>query len=97
VKDHDRDIAGFGVGDAQAGDELALLAELFERVGELYAAAVNDGDLMAVAHQFSDGADAAVEQRGIFESGPTQFDYIFHSRPSASNFIQDPRLRRSQA
>jgi hypothetical protein len=46
---HERGVAGDRIGDAEAGDELALLAHGFERTGELHAAAVNERDLMAVA------------------------------------------------
>src|SRR5262249_40823466 len=83
-QDHERDVAGFGVGDAQAGDELTLLAESLQRVGELHAAAMHDGYLMAIAYELCDGTDAAVEECGNFETCPAQFDNIFHSRPSAS-------------
>ena len=51
AEDHEGGVAGFGVGDAEAGDELALLAHLLERAGELHAAAVNDGDLVAVVRR----------------------------------------------
>ena len=32
---HQRGVAGFSIGDAQAGDELALLAQLLQGAGEL--------------------------------------------------------------
>ena len=50
-EDHQGGVAGFGVGDAEAGDELAFFAHLREGAGELHAAAVNDGDLVAVVRR----------------------------------------------
>ena len=81
-EDHQRDVAGFGVGDAQAVDELALLAQGLEHAGQLHAAAVDDGDLIAVAHELGDGARAALEQRWSFKARTTEFDDVLHSRPS---------------
>ena len=66
---HERGVASDGVSDAEAGDELALLAHGFEGAGELHAAAVDERDLMAVAGELGDGLGAAVQHLGIFESG----------------------------
>ena len=60
---HQRNVAGFGIGDAQAVDEFALLAQRLEHAGQLHAAAMHDGHLVAVAHKLGDGARAAIEQR----------------------------------
>ena len=83
-EDHQRGVAGLGVGDAEAGDELALLAHQGEGAGKLHAATVDDGDLVAVAGQFGDGLGAGVEQRRVFERSTAKFDYEFHRSPSAS-------------
>ena len=56
AEDHEGGVAGFGVSDAEAGDEFALLAHLGEDPGELDAAAVDDGHLMAIAGEVGDGA-----------------------------------------
>ena len=96
-KDHQRDVARLRVGDAQAVDELALLAQRLERAGQLHAAAMNHGHLVAVAHQLGDGARAAFEQRRSFQARSAQFDDVLHSRPSAANFMQDLPIRASPA
>ena len=83
-EDHEGGVAGLGVGDAEAGDELALLAHLGEGLGELHAAAVDDGDLVAVVDEFGDGLAAGVQERLVFEGGSAEFDDEFHSKPSAS-------------
>src|ERR1700679_199010 len=54
-EDHDGGVAGFGVGDAEAGDELALFAHLGEGAGELHTTAVDDGDLISVDDEVGDG------------------------------------------
>ena len=48
AEDHEGGVAGFGVGDAEAGDELGLFAHLGEEAGELDTAAVDEGDFVAV-------------------------------------------------
>jgi hypothetical protein len=58
---------GLGVGDAEAGDELALFAHLGEGAGELHAASVDDSDLVAVARELGDGLAAGVEKSRVFE------------------------------
>ena len=83
-EDHERGVAGFGVGDAEAGDELALLAHLGERPGKLDAAAMDDGDLVTILHEIVDSAAAEQEDGGIFECDAPKFDDEFQSRPSSS-------------
>jgi hypothetical protein len=78
AEDHEGGVAGLGVGDAEAGDELGLFAELGEEPGQLHAAAVDDGDLVAVARELGDGLRAGGEERGVFEGGSAEFDYEFH-------------------
>jgi len=79
---------GLRVGDAQPGDEFTLLAEGREHAGQLHAAAVDHGDLIAVAHKVGNGARAASEERGILKAAP----------PSLTTyFIPGPPLRRSPA
>ena len=78
AEDHERGVAGFGVGDAEAGDELGLLAHLREQLGELHAAAVDERDLVAVLGELGDGAGAALQELGLFEGGAAEFDYEFH-------------------
>ena len=77
-EDHEGGVAGFGIGDAEAGDELALLAHLGEGAGELDAAAVNDGDLVAIGDEVKDGPGTEVEKLGLFEGGTAEFDDEFH-------------------
>ncbi len=68
-ENHQRGVAGLGVGDAQAGDELALLAHLCEGARQLHTAAVDDGDLVAVGDQLGDGLAARVQQLLVLEGG----------------------------
>ena len=58
---HDGGVASLGIGDAEAGDELALFAHLGESAGELHASAVDDSDLVAVGDEIGDGFS---ERRG---------------------------------
>ena len=83
-KDHQRHVARLGVGDAQTIDELALLAQRFERARQLHAAAVNHGHLMAIAHKIGNSARAAFQQRRSLQACSTQFNDVLHSRPSDS-------------
>ncbi len=78
AEDHEGGVAGFGVGDAEAGDELGLLAQLGEEPGELHAAAVDERDLVAVAGEVGDGLRAGGEERGVFKGGSAEFDDEFH-------------------
>ncbi len=96
-KNHQRDVAGFRVGDAKAVDEFALLAQRLERTGQLHTAAVHHGHLVAVAHQFGDGPHAAVKKRWRFEARSSQFDNELHSSASAASFMRDPPIRASPA
>ena len=96
-EDHQRHVARFGIGDAQAGDEFALVAQRLQRARQLHAAAVHHGNLVAVAHQLRDGARAAFEKRRRFKARSAEFDDVLHSWPSASDFIRDPPLRPSPA
>jgi hypothetical protein len=45
-------------------------------------AAVDHGDLVAVAHQVRDGLAAGVQQRLVFDRRATEFDHELHRRPS---------------
>ena len=80
AEDHERGVAGLGVGDAEAGDELGLLAHLREEPGELHAAAVDERDLVAVAREIGDGLCADGEELGLFKGGSAEFDDEFHGR-----------------
>ncbi len=77
-EDHEGGVAGFGIGNAEAGDELALLAHLGERAGELDAAAVDDRDLVAVRDEVEDGLGAELEELWLFKGRAAEFDYEFH-------------------
>jgi len=61
AEDHEGGVAGFGVGDAEAGDELGFFAHLGEEAGELHAATVDECDLVAVFGEFCDGAGATLQ------------------------------------
>ena len=82
---HQRGIAGFRIGDAQAGDKLTLLAHLLQGAGQRRAAAVHHGDLVAILRQHRDRPRTAMKQAWIFECRTTEFDYEFHASPSASS------------
>ena len=85
AEDHEGGVAGFGVGDAEAGDELRLLAHLLEQTGELDAAAVDQGDAVAVPCQIGDRAGAAGEKRGVFERGTAEFYDELHGCGSGTD------------
>jgi hypothetical protein len=48
-----------------------LLAERFEHAGQLDTAAVDDGDLIAIAHKIGDRAHRTVEERRSFKACAT--------------------------
>ena len=81
---HQSDIASLGVGDAQAIYEIAFLAQQFEGASKRGAAAVHDGDLVAVLRQLNDGASALVQCVFVFEGSAAELDYDLHCRPSCS-------------
>jgi hypothetical protein len=81
---HQRHVARFGVGDAQAVDEFAFLAEPLHRAGEFHAAAVDDRDLVAVARQLNNGVRALAQDFRIVERGSSDLDDDPHCNPSAS-------------
>src|ERR1700761_5567406 len=89
-EDHQRRIAGLGIGNAQACDEFALLAHLLEDAGKSRAAAMHHGDLVSVPRKHGNGARAAVQRSFVLQCGATKFDYEFHARPSASS---NPNIR----
>ncbi len=60
-KNHQRGIPRLGIGDAQAGDELALLAHQRQGARQLDAAAMDHRDLVSVGDQIGDGLAAAVQ------------------------------------
>lgn len=68
-EDHERGIAGFGVGDSQARDKLALLAHEGQGTRELHATTVDDGYLIAIGDQVGDGFAAGVEDLLVLKSG----------------------------
>ena len=68
-EDHECSVARLGIGDAQAGDELALLAHLGERAGQLHAAAMHDCDLIAIGDEVGDGLAAGMEQLLVLKGG----------------------------
>ena len=68
-EDHQSGVARLGVGDAEAGDELALLAHLSEGAGQLHAAAVDDGDLVPVGDEIGDGLARRVEDLLVLKGG----------------------------
>ena len=82
---HQCGIAGFGIGDTQAGDKLALLAHLLQGAGQCGAAAMHHGYLVAVLRQHGNRPRAAVQQVLIFQGRTTEFDHEFHASPSASS------------
>ena len=96
-EDHEGNVAGFCVGDAESGDEFTLLAEGFKHAGQLHAAAVDYRDLIAVAHEFGDGASAAFEERWSFKACATEFYDVLHARPSAGRFMRGPLIQASPA
>ncbi len=83
-QDHERGVASLGVGDAKAGDELALFAHQREGAGQLHAAAVDDCDLVAIGHELGDGLACGMKQLFVLESGTAKFDNESHSKPSSS-------------
>ena len=68
-KDHEGGVARFGIGNAQAGDELALLAHLSEGAGQLHTAAVDDCNLVPVGDEIGDGFAGRVEDLLVFKGG----------------------------
>ena len=84
AENHKGGVAGFGIGDAQAGDELRGFAHLLAQAGELDATAVHQGDAMAVFGEVGDGAGAAPEERGVFQRGASEFYDKFHGCSSVS-------------
>ena len=42
------------------------------------AAAMDDGDLIAIFDQFGDAFGALMQQLGIFQRRAAEFDYVFH-------------------
>ena len=97
-QNHQRHVAGLGVGDAQSVDELALFAKRLQHARQLRAAAVDHGNLVAVARQFCNCAGTSLQKRRNFKASSTQFDDILHSKPSEASFIRDlPRRFSFQA
>ena len=83
-ENHDRDVSGFSVGDAQAVDKIALFAEQTESAGKCSTAAVDHGDAMSVAGELHDGVGALVQHWLVFESCASNFDDQFHCNPCSS-------------
>ena len=96
-KDHQRHVTGLRIGDAQSIDKLALFAQRLQHARQLHAAAVNHGHLIAVAHQFNDGAHATVQERWRLQARSSEFDDVPHSKPSAASFIRDLPIRANPA
>ncbi len=78
TEDHEGGVAGFSVGDAEAGDELGLFAHLGEEPGELDASAVDQGHAVAIFGQLGDGAGAVGEDGWVFQGRSSEFDYELH-------------------
>ncbi len=57
------------------------LPKRFQRAGQLHAAAVHHGHLIAVAHQVGNRARAARQQRRSFKARSAELDDILHSEP----------------
>jgi len=76
-KKHQRHVASFSIGDAQAVDELALLAQRLQHARQLLTAAVDHRNLMAVASQFGNRARTAFQKRRNFQAGSTQLTTYF--------------------
>jgi hypothetical protein len=68
-KNHESGVTGFGVGDAETRDELALLAHLSEGAGQLHAAAVDDCNLIPVGDEIGDRLAGRVENLFVLEGG----------------------------
>src|SRR5690348_17655193 len=81
---HDRNIAGFGVSDAQAVDELTGLAELLERDGEMDATAVNKSDQMPILHKAGNRAAAPRQQRLVLQARAANLHNDLHASASCS-------------
>src|SRR5205807_717770 len=81
---HQRHVARFGVGDAQAVDEFAFLAEPLHGPSEFHAATVDDRDLVPVARQLDHGVGALAQDCGVVERGSADFHDHPHCNPSAS-------------
>jgi hypothetical protein len=77
------------VGNTQAVDKFALLAQRLQHARQLHAAAVDHRHLIAVARQLRDSARAAFKQRWNLKPCSAEFNYVLHSRPSAATIIQD--------
>ena len=65
---HAHDVDGLGVGDAQAVDELRLLAEAAHQVGDLRTAAVHDDRVHADEPHEHDVVREQVGERGVAPS-----------------------------
>ena len=83
-EDHQGGVAGLGVGDAQAGDELTFFAHLSQRASQLHSSAVDDGDLISIGDEVSDRFTGGVEDLLVLKSGTAEFDDESHSKPSSS-------------
>ena len=83
-KHHQRGIARLCVGHAKTADELALLAHCLQRARQLHAAAMHDGDLMAVENQICDRFANGVQQLRLFQRGAAELHNVLHSNPSDS-------------
>ncbi len=65
--DHDRDIAGFAIGDAEASDKITLDAHALERGGEEAAATMNDENFMTLLRQARDLPGQGANGGVVFE------------------------------
>src|SRR5262249_7666775 len=86
---HEGHIARFRIGDAQAVDELALLAQLFEGAGQRHASSMYDPDAVVLGPR-GDGAGAVVTNILVVERGASDFDDHFQFSPSLSS---QPNIR----
>ncbi len=77
-KDHDRHIARFTVGDAQAGDELAFDSHALESGGKKPAATVDDEYFVAPPRERRDLLRERAHRGVVFEQCSSEFDYDSH-------------------
>src|SRR4029077_18038917 len=66
-ENHDGDIAGFAIGDAQASDEIAFDAHALEGGGENAAAAMHNKDFVTLLRECGDLPGQAAHGGVVFE------------------------------
>src|SRR5207248_10678340 len=81
-KHHERHVASFGVGYSQAIDEVALLAEKFERASERRTSAMHHGYAMPVLRHLNHRARTFVQRSFVFERDASNFYDDLHRKPA---------------